>query len=73
MARALHSRFLDPEFFEFSFDAFIYRQVHGPTFASAIDCEREPVQVFLQNLNTHLHTKLVTVRFSMATSHVAPG
>ena len=62
-------RFLGPEFFEFSFDAFIDRQVYGPAFARAVDREREPVQMFLQNLNTHLDARRLTVMCSMAPSH----
>lgn len=42
---ALHSLFLGPECVEFGFDALIDRQVHGPTFASAADGERKPVEV----------------------------
>jgi hypothetical protein len=71
LASALHSRFLGPEFFKFSLDAFIYRQVHSTAFAGAVDREREPVQMFLQNLNTHLDATRLTVMCSMAMSHVA--
>jgi 2-keto-3-deoxy-galactonokinase len=69
LASALHSRFLGPEFFEFSLDAFIYRQVHSTAFAGAVDREREPVQMFVQNLNTHLDSRRLTVMCSMAPSH----
>jgi len=73
LASAFHSRFLGPEFFEFSLDAFIYRQVHGPAFAGAVDREREPVQMLFHSLNTHLDAKLATMACSMAMSHVAPS
>ena len=73
MASALHSRFLRPEFFEFSLNAFIYWQVHGPAFAGAVDREREPVQVLFQNFNIHLDAELATMRCSIAMSHVALG
>ncbi len=57
----------------FSFDAFIYWQVHGSAFARASDCERKPVKVLLQNLNAHLSGRGHGVRISIAISHTAPG
>ena len=73
MARALHTLLLGPEYFQFSLNALVYRQIHNPTFAGAVDRDREPIKMLFQNLNIHLDAELATMWCSIAMSHVALG